>query len=303
MNSNKQILLNPPLKSQTSNWNKSNGRTHNADALDCDAALTSIFNDLFLYRQSNSMLPFPALDPTAIIAEKDAVSRCHNFGISVPFGLLQSNNVTTLCSKGSQQGVDVADSVNAIDRCCTNVERAGRELLQPRPRPGGLVFHASGLPLRPLPPSLFPSKCPPPYAESHVQVFSTQVLAFILPMYWVRHSHHASTSPSTTLLLTRVCSPSIPPLPASGPTFSAAAVSQLCYRRHGCRGKRFRFVGVHHRQSMPLASLHCRHRRVIASIDVMKEHSCEKSIAWTPSTAVVAYPRSTALVGCIKWYW
>ena len=29
MNLNKQKLLNPPLKSQTSNWNKSNGRNHN----------------------------------------------------------------------------------------------------------------------------------------------------------------------------------------------------------------------------------------------------------------------------------
>ena len=37
------------------------------------------------------MLPFPALDPAAIPAEKDAVSRCYNFGSSVPFGLLQSN--------------------------------------------------------------------------------------------------------------------------------------------------------------------------------------------------------------------
>ena len=57
--------------------------------------------------------------------------------------------------------------------------------------------------------------------------------------------------------LPRVFPPSVPPLLASGPTFSAAAVSQLCYRRHGCCGKRFRFVGVHHRQSMLLAGLHC----------------------------------------------
>ena len=85
-------------------------------------------------------------------------------------------------------------------------------------------------------------------------------------------SHHASTFPSSILLLTRVCPPSIPPLLASGPTFSAAAVSQLSYRGHGCRGKRFRFVGEHHRQSMLLAGLHFQHRRVLASIDVMEEH-------------------------------
>ena len=74
-----------------------------------------------------------------------------------------------------------------------------------------------------------------------------------LPTCGVRHSHHASTSPSSTIFLTHVCPPRIPPLLASGPSFSAAAVSQLCHRRHGCRGKRFRFVGVHHRQSMLLA--------------------------------------------------
>ena len=163
----------------------------------------------------------------------------------------------------------MADTVNTVDCCYANVERVEREL-QPRPRPGGLVFHAGGLPLRPLPPSLFPSKCPSPFAQ-FLQVFPTQVRAFLLPTCWVRQSHHASTSPSSTLSLTRVCLPSIPPLLASGPTFSAAVVSQLCYRRHGCRGKRFRFVEVHHRQSMLLAGLHCQHRRVLASVDVMKE--------------------------------
>ena len=70
-------------------------------------------------------------------------------------------------------------TVNAVDRCCANVERAERELLQPRPRPGGLVFLADGPPLRPLPSSLFPSKYPPPFTQ--LQVFSTQVLAFVLP--------------------------------------------------------------------------------------------------------------------------
>ena len=166
------------------------------------------------------MLPFSAFDTAAITAEIDAVSRCHCFGSSVAFGLLQSNNVTNLSSTRSQQGVDVADTVNAVDRCCAYVERAERELVQPIPRSGGLIFHAGGLPRRPLPLSLFPSKCPPPFAQ--FQVFSIQVLAFVLPTCWVRHSHHASTSPSSTVLLTRVCPPSIPTLLATGPTFSAA---------------------------------------------------------------------------------
>ena len=81
-------------------------------------------------------------------------------------------------------------------------------------------------------------------------------LSRLLPSFF-RHvgcgTHHVSTPTSSTLLLTRVCPPSITPLLGSGPTFTAAAMSQLCYRRHDCRGKRFRFVGVHHRQSMLLA--------------------------------------------------
>ena len=75
------------------------------------------------------MLPFSAFSPAAITAEIDAASRCHDCGTSVPFCLLQFNNVTTLCSTGFQQGVDMADTVNAVDRCCANVERAKRELV------------------------------------------------------------------------------------------------------------------------------------------------------------------------------
>ena len=42
------------------------------------------------------MLPFPALNHGTVTTKKDAVSRCRNFGSSVPFGLLQSDDVTTL---------------------------------------------------------------------------------------------------------------------------------------------------------------------------------------------------------------
>ena len=189
------------------------------------------------------------------------VSRCHNFGSSVLFDLLQSNNVTTLHSTGPQQGVDVVDTVSAVNRCRANVERAKRELVQPRPCPGGLVFLADGLPLRPPSPSLFASKCLALFTQ--LQVFSAQALTFVLPTCWVQHSQHASTSPSSTPLLTRVCPSSTPALLAWGPTFSAAAVYQLCCRRHGCRGKRFRFAGLHHLQSVLLTGLHCQHRRVL----------------------------------------
>ena len=63
--------------------------------------------------------------------------------------------------------VDVTDTLNnAVNHCCTNVERTERELVQPRSRPGGLVFHAGVFSRRPLPipPSLFSGKCPPPFA-------------------------------------------------------------------------------------------------------------------------------------------
>ena len=97
----------------------------------------------------------------------------------------------------------------------------------------------------------------------------TCFLPRFLPSFFRRvecstHSQHASTFPSSTLLLARVRPPSIPTLFASGLTFSAAAVY------HGCRGKRFPFVGFHHHQSMLLAGLHCQHRRVLASIAVIK---------------------------------
>ena len=69
------------------------------------------------------MLPFPAFDSAAIIAVKDEVSRCHNFRSSDPLGFLQSSNVTSLFTTSSQQGVDVADTIHDVDRCCANVGR------------------------------------------------------------------------------------------------------------------------------------------------------------------------------------
>ena len=144
--------------------------------------------------------------------------------LEVPPLLVSCRPITSQPCRVSQQGVDVADTVSTVDRCCANDERAERELIQPRPRPGGLLFLANGLPLRPLLPSLFPSKCSPSFTQS--QMFSTQVLAFVLPTCWVQHSQHASTSPSSTRLVTCVCPPSMATLLASGPTFSAAAVYQ-----------------------------------------------------------------------------
>ena len=89
----------------------------------------------------------------------------------------------------------MADTIDAVDRCCANVERTERELLQPRPRPGGLVFLAGGLPLPPLSPSLFPSKYPPLFTQ--FRVLPTQVIAFVLPTCWVRPSASSESSSSS----------------------------------------------------------------------------------------------------------
>ena len=61
------------------------------------------------------MLPFLSFDPAVIMAALDAVSRCDDFGSFVPYGLLQSDNVTTPCSIGSQQCVNVTDTTNAFN--------------------------------------------------------------------------------------------------------------------------------------------------------------------------------------------
>ena len=97
--------------------------------------------------------PFLPLTMLQSPLKNDAVSRCRNFVSSVPFGLL--HNPMTSQPFAAQQSVDMPDIVNAVDRCCTNVERAERELLQPRPRSGGLVFLAGGFPLRPFPRRFF----------------------------------------------------------------------------------------------------------------------------------------------------
>ena len=44
-----------------------------ANALDCDTIFANLFIDLFLYRQSNLMQPFPAHNHATLTAEKDAV--------------------------------------------------------------------------------------------------------------------------------------------------------------------------------------------------------------------------------------
>ena len=68
------------------------------------------------------MLPFPSSDPSSIATEVDAVSGCDNFICSVPLGLLQSDDVTALCGTGPQEGVDVADAVDAFDSCCADIK-------------------------------------------------------------------------------------------------------------------------------------------------------------------------------------
>ena len=187
---------------------------------------------------SFSIASFSSFNSAAITIEIDEVYRCDDSGCLFQCAILQSDNAKT-----------------CVDSCCTIIEPVKQELVQPRPYSGNLVFHAGGLPHHQLLASIVSSKCRPPFAQFQV---STQVLGLVLPTCWVQHSHNGSNSPLSTLLLTWVWPPNLSTLLASGPTFSAVVVVS----KHGCRGERFRFVGMHHSQSMLLADLHCQHRRV-----------------------------------------
>ena len=199
---------------------------------------------------------FPPFDPAAVTAEIDATSICDGFGIFVPFGLLQSDNVKTSCSTGSQQGVDVADTVNAIDSCCTNVEHAERELVQPRPQ--------GGLPHLSLPPLVLPSKCPLPFVQFQVSTPSGSCLGSS-DVWGVALPPRLDFSTVDTFSYMRVISEYISSLCLGFHVFRGGGIPTW----HGCRGKRFRFVGMHHHQSILLVGLYYLHRRVLMLIDFM----------------------------------
>ena len=76
----------------------------------------------------------------------------------------------------------MADTVIAVDHCCVNVERAKRELVQPRPRPGGL-------PRRPLVLSFFRAKAP------HVLCSSRCSLPRFLLSFFRRFGCNTPTAP------------------------------------------------------------------------------------------------------------
>ena len=99
-------------------------------------------------------------------------------------------------------------------------------------------------------------------------------------MLRVQHSHNALNSPSSNILLTRVCCQSIPTIFASGTPF--LVVFRPCCRRHSGRERRFQSVGVHHHRSMLLADLHCQHRRGSYQLTSCRDSdSCENSISST----------------------
>ena len=156
-----------------------------------------------------------------------------------------------------------------IDRCCANAERAKHKLLQPRPCPGGLVFHAGGLPLRPL--------RPPFYSEQILSAFHS-VPGVFYSRSCLRSSDLLSEAFPTCLDFSIVDTFAHSRVPSEHP-YSPRFGSHFfrdgdapTLLPHGCRGKRVRFVELHHHQSTLLAGLHCQHRRVLASIDAMKGH-------------------------------
>lgn len=105
--------------------------------------------------------------------------------------------------------------------------------------------------------------------------FLLTFLLWFLRLVGMRHSHRPSISPFSILLLTNIWPTSDSLLAAC--TTSSAAVSQLCYRRHGCHRKRFCAVKMHHHRLMLLARLHY-HREVAVSLGVLWDTDrCENS--------------------------
>ena len=104
----------------------------------------------------------------------------------VPSHLVSCNPIAS--QPLAEQGVDVANTVNAVDRYCANVERAKRELVQPRLRPDSLAFHAGGLPHRQPPPSFF-------RVNALRLSFSFRCLSRFLPYFFRRVGCSTPTTP------------------------------------------------------------------------------------------------------------
>ena len=143
-------------------------------------------------------------------------------------------NKTTREKKSWHENSPLHSSLANLDRCCSNIERTERELVQPKPCPGGLVFHAGGLHLRPFPRrsskqmlSVFHSVPGVIYSDSCLR--SPDELSAALPKrldFSIVDTFAYSRVPSE-----RLCSPLF-----GSHVFCGGGVP-----RHGCRGKRFRF--------------------------------------------------------------
>lgn len=144
----------------------------------------------------------------------------------------------SLASQGlSRVSLGPIDTVNAVDSCCPNVERAKREVIHPRFRPDGLLFHTGGFRLQVL------------IVIGVLAGYFLLSLFFLFSTCRVQHSNYASTCPLSILFtfaypgvashrfycFTVLSSFRVPP-------FFAAAMSQLFCRGQGCHGKRFRLL-------------------------------------------------------------
>ena len=102
---------------------------------------------------------------------------------------MQSNDVTTLCSTGSQQGVDVPDTVNTVDHCCANVERADVSSSSRDLALANLCFLRMGFLSARFPRRLFRANAP------HLLLSSRCFLPRFLPSFFRRVGYRPPTTP------------------------------------------------------------------------------------------------------------
>ena len=199
------------------------------------------------------MLPFYAFGP----AEIDTASRCYDFGSSVLFGFLQSNNVATHCStesliRVSMRPIPLISLTTAVRMLnVPNVSSPSRHLALA----ASLCFMRAVSVNARLPRRVFRANV------FHLPLSSRGFLARFLSSFFRRVGCSTPNTPrplhrrhfcllSCALRAFLLSSLRVPRFPR-----------RRCTNTHGCSGK-----------SMILVGLHCQHRRALASIDAIQGH-------------------------------